>query len=63
MSNRENHPHQVVVHNEATTHVWEKNSAGCTTNEGHSVYHKSSGNTCDHYGNIISRGGNDGKKH
>ena len=53
MSERFENNHQVVVRNEDTVHVWEKDSAGCTTKEGHTVYHTESGRTTDHYGNIV----------
>ena len=60
--NRKENSHQVVIDHEDTTEVWEKNSAGCTTEEGHSTYHENSGNTTDHHGNIISSGGRSGNK-
>ena len=59
---RKENNHQVVIDNENTTEVWEKDSAGCTTEEGHSTYHKNSGNTTDHYGKNISSGGLSGNK-
>tara|TARA_Y100000310_G_C20081693_1_gene534148 strand:- start:277 stop:477 length:201 start_codon:yes stop_codon:yes gene_type:complete len=54
--------HQLVIRHKDTTEEWKKDSAGCTTDKGHSTYHKNSGNTTDHYGKIISTGGKSGKK-
>jgi hypothetical protein len=62
MSKRTETDHQVVIESQKTTQVYEKNSVGLTDKEGHSTYHKDSGNTTDHYGNIISTGGRDGHK-
>ncbi len=62
MSERTEKRHQVVIRNNNTTEVWNKNSAGSTTKEGHSTYHHKSGYTTDHYGKIISEGGRDGRK-
>ena len=61
MSKRENHPKQVVIRNESSIEVWEKNSVGSTTKEGYSQYNKKTGNTTDYYGKIINRGGNKSK--
>lgn len=36
--------------------TWEKNSAGNTTAEGHTTYNPNTGNTVDHYGNIVNSG-------
>jgi|GEM_PF-3093707 hypothetical protein len=37
------------------TEIWHKDSAGCTTKEGHRTHHHNSGNVTDHYGRIIGR--------
>jgi len=55
MGKREDHPKQAVYHDKKKTEVWEKDSAGRTTKEWHSTYHKESGNTTDHYGKVIKK--------
>lgn len=60
MSHRENHSDQVVVHNQNSTEVWEKNDAGVTTREGYSRYNPETGNTTDYWGRIIATDGEDG---
>jgi len=37
------------------TEVWNKNSAGCTTKEGHRTHYHDSGNVTNHYGKIVGR--------
>ena len=32
------------------TEIWHRNSAGCTTKEGHRTHYHGSGNVLDHYG-------------
>lgn len=56
MSERGETARQVIIRSDACgkTDVWEKNSAGCTTKEGHRTTHHGSGNVTDHYGKIIA---------
>ena len=56
MSRKENSK-QVVIKNKksGTTDVWHKNSAGCTTKEGHRVHHHGSGNVTNHYGRKVNK--------
>ena len=42
------------------TEVWHRNSAGCTTKEGHRTHHHRSGNVTNHYGRIV--GNSKGKR-
>lgn len=57
MGKREDKGSNVVYRNEkaGNTHVWHKNSAGCTTKEGHRVVNHKSGNVSDHYGKTIHK--------
>lgn len=45
--------HQVITRYNDKTEIWEKNSAGCTTKEGHRTNYHDSGNVTNHYGRII----------
>jgi len=45
---------QSITKYDDKTEIWEKNSVGSTTKEGHRTHHHDSGNVTDHYGNIIS---------
>ena len=57
MSERKETSRQVVDRSEylGKTEVWEKNSAGCTTKEGHRTVHHGSGVVTDHYGKKIAQ--------
>jgi hypothetical protein len=53
MTTRHESSHHVVYeHEDGAKDVWEKNSAGITTEEGHTTVNES-GNITDHYGNIV----------
>jgi hypothetical protein len=55
---REDKGNQVVNRSEKAgrTDVWHKNSAGCTTKEGHRVVRHDTGTVTDHYGTTIHKG-------
>ena len=46
---KEKNQHVVIKDDEGTT-VWEKNSAGCTTEEGYSRYDDNTGVTTNYWG-------------
>ena len=50
MSTRTDHPGQVVINNENSTEVWEKDSAGKTNYDNYSKYDKETGKTKDYWG-------------
>lgn len=60
MSFRKETKHQVINRYDIAgkTEIWEKNSAGCTTKEGHRTHYHKSGNVTNHYGRIIGNSKN-----
>jgi len=54
-SGKKNYPDRNVVRGVNKTHVWHKNSAGCTTKDGHRQFHKDTRIITNHYGKKVGR--------